>query len=127
MKKAGKRLLILAIIGAVLYGAYFIFARPTGYTDKRTLVESYVANIGANTDCTEYFDPETIGYCETFSALFEGQTVTIESMTQTSQTVNVTLDVGGNTDSFAITFTSESLTGIRGIIHGQYYLIDIIE
>ena len=127
MKKAGKRLLILAIIGVILYGAYFFLARPTGFTDRRALVESYFTNIASSSVCSDHFNPETVSYCESYSALYDGQTVTIDSLTQTATTVNVTISINGNTDTSVVTFITEPLTGIRGFLHNQYYLIDDIQ
>ena len=127
MKKLGRRLLILVIIGGVLYGAYFFFVRPTGFTSKSTLAREYFTNIHETDACETYFQEETQDYCDTFSALFDGQTLTIGAVTETAQTANVTITVGDNSETFTVRFVSEPVGGLRGFLNSTYYKIDTID
>lgn len=127
MKKLGKRLLIVAIIGGLLYLGYLFFVMPSGYTDRAQLTEDFFTNMNASDACDTYFNPETTSHCASFVALFEGETLTVEDTVPTSRTVTVTVDVGGNTASFEVSFVEEEVTGIKGFFNPVYYKIDIIQ
>lgn len=127
MKKFGKRLIIIAIIGVVLYGAYFFFVRPKGFTSRSELAEAYFTNLSDAEACDTYFNPETISFCNTFRAAFSGQTVVVDAVSETASSVTVTISIGDSTDTFTVRFISESVTGLRGFLNPNYYYIDTIE
>ena len=127
MKKLGRRLLILLIIGGVLYGGYYFFVRPTGYTSKSELARTFFTEIHQNDACSSYFQEETQAFCDGFVELFEGETLTIGAVTETAQTAKVTVTVNGNSDTFEVFFVRETVTGIRGFLTNYYYKIDTIQ
>lgn len=127
MKKLGRRLLILIIIGGVLYGGYYFFVRPTGYTSKSELARTFFTEIHQNDACSSYFQEETQSFCENFTLLFEGETLTIGTVTETAQTAKVTITIDGNTETFEVSFVQETVTGIRGFLNNYYYKIDTIQ
>lgn len=127
MKKFGKRLLILIILGGLLYGGYYFFVRPTGYTSQVELAQTFFTELDRTDACEMYFNPETESFCTTFQTLFEGETYAVDSVTESASGVTVTISDGGSTASFDVTFIAEPVTGLRGVFHNQYYLIDTIE
>jgi hypothetical protein len=127
MKKLGKRLLIVLIIVAVLYGGYMIFINPSGYTDKEKLATDFFENIDNANACTTYFAEETTDYCESFVALFDGETITVEDTRSTSSGVTVTISIDGNEDDFLVTFIAEVVTVIKVFFNSRYYYIDVIQ
>ena len=127
MKKLGRRLLILLIIGGVLYGAYYFFVRPTGFTSKSELARSYFTSIHEPTVCEDHFQVETVSFCETFASLFDGETLVIDSVTETSQTANVTITIDDTTETFEVSFIRTTVTGLRGFLNGYTYTIDTIQ
>lgn len=127
MKKFGKFVLIILIIGAVLYGSFMIFVNPSGYTNTEDLTRDFFTNIHSNSACSTYFNPETEEFCDTFTALFDGETIVIDSLSRTNRSVSVTISVDGNSDSFEVTFVEIPVTGIKRFFNSSYYKIDIIE
>lgn len=127
MKKFGKRLIVVAVIGGLLYLGYLLFVMPSGYTERDQLAEDFFLNMNAADACDTYFNPETVSHCASFVTLFDGETLTVEDTVPTSRTVIVTVDVGGNTASFEVSFVEEEVGGIKGFFNPVYYKIDIIQ
>ena len=127
MKKLGKRLLIVVIIVGVLYGAYMLFVMPAGYTDKDQLATDFFTNINDANACDTYFSSETASYCESFTALFEGETVGVSRTVTSGSTIIATVTVGTNSEEFTVSFITKEVTGMKSFFNKEYYYIDIIE
>lgn len=127
MKRLGKRILILIVLGGVLYGGYFFLVRPTGFTSQEELASTFFEDMNSSNACETNFHPETISFCATFVTLFAGEQVVIDSVTKTAEGVTVVVSNNGTIASFDVTFIAETVDGVRGVFHSRYYLIDIIQ
>lgn len=127
MKKVGKWVLIFVIIVGVLYGAFMLFINPSGYTNREDLARDFFTDIHSAQACSKYFSVETADYCETFTDLFIGETLTVDSVSSTVNKVTVTISINGNSDSFDVTFVELDVHGVKGFFHNVYYRIDVIQ
>lgn len=127
MKRFGRRLLILLILGGLLYGGYYFLIRPTGFTSQEELTTAFFENMNSNDACDTYFNPETKTFCATFVTLFDGEEIAVDSVLETANGVTVTISNDGTTATFEVTFIAESVEGVRGVFHNRYYLIDTIK
>jgi len=126
MKKLRKRLIIILVLAGVLYGGYMLFINPSGYKDETELTQDFFKDIHSSTACDTYFNPETITYCESFTALFDGQTVVIDTVSTTPAGATVTITVGTTSTTFFVTFVETPVTGIKRFFNKTYITIDLI-
>jgi hypothetical protein len=127
MKRLRRRLLIVLILGGILYGGYFFLIRPTGFTSQEELASTFFEQMNTSDACETYFNPETESFCATFITLFDGEQLVVESTTETADGVTVVVSHNGTTATFEVTYIEESITGLRGVFHNRYYLIDTIQ
>lgn len=126
MKKIARFFLIVAILAGVLFLAYFFFLRADGFTDREQLVTDYLTNLEVETNCNDYFNPETMSACDNFTTTLDGKTVEIISVEEVGSDVDATIEVDGIEIPFTFTFYEYEPSGLRGILNNEYYLIDTI-
>ena len=126
MSKFLKILISIVAVGVVGYGFFLFFVSPDTNNSKTSLTASYFENIVDINVCEEHFNPETITFCETFTAELSTATFT-HSESLVGENVSVTITIGDNEDIFIFTFIAEENTGLSGFFHKVNYLIDSIE
>ncbi|MEC9485800.1 MAG: hypothetical protein UMR38_08055 [Candidatus Izemoplasma sp.] len=129
LKKIIKRVFILLIIGGALYGFYAYASTPAGFISKDTLVESYFTSLDETTVCDRHFNEETQTVCDVIKAELENETITVSEIVDISgsDAVEVTLASDGHSETFIVSFKTVNESGIKGLIHDQYYIIDTIQ
>ena len=127
MKKFGKILLIIVVIGGVLYGSYMFFLMPKGFVSETEVTQSFLDNIKTTTVCEEHFNPETISLCETFTTGLADSEIIVVSIVKLGDTMHVTLSVGDTSESFVFSFLEIDNSGVNGFLNKTYYKIDLIE
>ena len=126
MKKVGRLLIIIIVLGAIGYGFYMIFVMPKGFVNKEDLAQSYFENISSSTLCEKHYSPETLSNCEEVKQSFSGETITVSNVSSFGDTVTVTITLGDNDETFDVTFIKEDNSGIKAIFNKAYYFIDTI-
>lgn len=127
MKRWGRRLLVLLILGGIGYGSWFLFLRPTGFTNQVELTEHFFTFAANDGICEETFDAETMALCESFRPQLAQHSYTIESVRSFGSQVTITLTSDAGDVSFTVTFQETPTTGVRRYLHPVYYTIDTIE
>ena len=126
MKKLGKIVLILAIVGGLVYAGILVFVNPAGFVNKEDLTKSYITNIATTDVCETHFNTETQSACEIFKDSLSGHTVSVVSTTVSGENVVLVLDIDGTQGTFTVLFVEEEVTGLKGILNKYYYYIDVI-
>ncbi len=127
MKKLGKRLFIIIIVGAVLYGAYFLFMKPNGFVSSSAVSESFFSSLSESDVCENHFNSETTDLCTVVVDELDGKTVVVDDVVTSGSETTVTLTVDAVEISFVITCITQEPSGLRGILTNEYYLIDTIK
>jgi len=128
MRKLLRLGIIVVIVAGVLYVGYLVFVNPRGFTNKETLVESFIDNINSSDVCEKHFNEETLSYCEDFVGLFEGNSVVITEIDTNGSNVVFSLMIDDNVNEieFTASFVSEEVTGLKSFFNKEYLLIDYI-
>ena len=127
MKKFGRFLLVIIILGALGYGFYMLFVMPKGFVKKEDILTSFISNVGQANVCEEHYNPETYSNCEAIVAGLTGESVAITDLSAFGSEVTMTLTIGDTDEDFTVTFIEEEVTGLSGFFNSKYYYIDIIE
>lgn len=125
MNKFFKLILTIIILLGLAATFYFLFMRPSGFTDQETLVSEYLINIDSE-KCDTYFIEETQDICINFSDLLSEQVYTVDSLESSANEVTVTFTLNDVETTFIFVITTEEVTGIKGILTDKYYYIDTI-
>lgn len=126
MNKLFRLIIILVIVSGFLFGFYYLFMRPVGYTSQVDLVNGYLSDLNVE-NCETHFIDETQDVCSEFVSLFDEVDFSLGDLVATNNLVEVTIIVGDNEDVFIFHIVSLEPGGLRGILTKEYYLIDYIE
>lgn len=126
MRKLGKFLLVIVVLGGIGYGVFTFFLSPTVNNDKLTLTASFLDNITDATVCESHFNPNTISLCESFQTTMGSTSFTHTEVAAGSNVVS-TITISGNDESFTFSFIEEENTGLGAFLNATNYYIDLIE
>lgn len=126
MNKIFKSIVIVVVVGGFLFGFYYLFMRPTGFTTQEDVVSSFVESMN-ETDCSIHFTEETTDICTTFVGLFDDVAFTTTNMEAGTTSVDVTFVVGDVEEVFTFHVVVVEPSGLRGILTKYYYLIDYVD
>ena len=126
MKKLFKRVMILGIVSAVLYGGYFFLVKPNGYTDRSKLVNDFVNSMDVSGSCDEYFNSETVDLCEEFIDELDGKDVVFDSGVMRTGKLEATFLIDDTEVDFVVVFEAYEPSGLRSYFDDYYYKIDYI-
>lgn len=124
-----KKLRLIGVVLAslvLLYLIFTVFLGPDGFTKKEDLVRSYISSISDTNVCIEHFNEETTDSCTFFSNALSDEEISIESISITGDEAIVVLSVNENFTTFSFIFISSEVTGVKGMLYTNYYLIDYI-
>lgn len=126
MKKLGKRLGIVIIIGVVLYGVYMLFVIPNGYVSEEEALNAFFDGISGETICEDTWNESTLAVCDSLVSQLEGHVIEVIDITKTSTGADIELLVDDVTIEFTATFYEYEPSGLRSFTSDTYYLIESI-
>ena len=117
---------IIIVIGAALYLFFILFVSPQPINDKEILTRTFIDNVADAEVCNDYFNPETINLCTTFSTLMATEDYEYQ-LASLGDDILVIFSDDTDTVTFKFTFIEEPNSGISGFFHKVNYYIDTIE
>lgn len=123
MNKILPLIVVLAVLGGIGAGVYFLFMQPTGYTDSKSVVTAFMNDMDS-TNCDAFFMEETIDICTNLTDVFEDVEFTINSIEASSNEVTVTITINEVETSLIFTTIAVEVTGLQGVLTDNYFYID---